>query len=100
MTHLKSGDPAPDFVLHLDDGSIVKKADLIGRPVVLFFYPEDDSGGCTDENQEFSALSDAFSARDTFLVGVSPDTQESHVKFRAKYGLKVPLAFDPRQIGD
>ena len=99
MTHLKPGDPAPDFVLHRDDGTSLGKADLIGNPVVLFFYPEDDSGGCVDENQEFSALSDAFSARDAFLVGVSPDTLESHQKFWAKYGLKVPLAFDPeRQV--
>jgi peroxiredoxin Q/BCP len=95
MTPLQAGDPAPDFVLHRDDGSIIAKAELIGNPVVLFFYPEDDSGGCTDENQEFSALSDAFSVRNTFLVGVSPNTQESHLKFRAKYDLKVPLAFDP-----
>ncbi|WP_297103538.1 peroxiredoxin [uncultured Devosia sp.] len=95
MTHLKPGDPAPDFVLHRDDGSTIRKTDLTGHPVVLFFYPEDDSGGCVDENQEFSALSDAFGARDAFLVGVSPDTRESHLKFRAKYGLKVPLAFDP-----
>lgn len=95
MTHLKPGDPAPDFALHRDDGSVIHKADAAGKPVVLFFYPEDDSGGCVDENQEFSRLAAEFSARGALLVGVSPDTIESHLKFRAKYGLKVPLAYDP-----
>ncbi|MHA6299055.1 peroxiredoxin [Devosia sp. CAU 1758] len=97
MTHLKQGDLAPDFSLLRDDGSVVTASMLRGNPVVLFFYPEDDSGGCVDENQEFSALSDAFSAREAFLVGVSPDTLDSHRKFRAKYGLKVPLAADPER---
>lgn len=95
MTHLKSGDRAPNFTLELDDGTAVTSAQLVGKYVVLFFYPEDDSGGCVDENQEFSALSDAFSARGAFLVGVSPDTVESHQKFRKKYSLGVPLAADP-----
>ena len=98
MTHLKIGDDAPDFVLHRDDGSLVKKAELIGNPVVLFFYPEDDSGGCVDENQEFSELAGEFTGRKAFLVGVSPDPVESHQKFRSKYGLKVPLAADPDRI--
>ncbi len=97
MTHLKQGDLAPDFSLLRDDGSVVSAASLRGHPVVLFFYPEDDSGGCVDENQEFSELADAFSARHAFLAGVSPDTLESHMKFRAKYGLKVPLAADPER---
>ena len=97
MTHLKIGDAAPDFLLQRDDGTSVTKAELFGKPVVLFFYPEDDSGGCVDENQEFSALSGEFRARDAFLAGISPDSQESHAKFRAKYGLKVPLAFDPER---
>lgn len=97
MTHLKPGDPAPDFTLHRDDGTSLRNEDLRGQPVVLFFYPEDDSGGCVDENQEFSELSPAFNAKGALLVGVSPDTMESHQKFRAKYGLKVPLAFDPER---
>lgn len=95
MTHLSEGDAAPDFTLLLDDGSTLTNADLLGRPAVLFFYPEDDSGGCTDENQEFSALAPEFAARGAVLVGVSPDEVEKHVKFRAKYGLVVPLGADP-----
>lgn len=97
MTHLKPGDPAPEFSLALDDGSALTGASAKGRPVVLFFYPEDDSGGCVDENQEFSALSGDFAERGAILVGVSPDTVDSHRKFRTKYGLAIPLAADPER---
>ncbi|KKB77431.1 hypothetical protein VW35_14855 [Devosia soli] len=95
MTQLTVGAPAPDFSLPLDDGSIFTLSQMRGRPVVLFFYPEDDSGGCVDENVEFSNLSEQFSARGAALVGISPQDLESHRKFRAKYGLKIPLAADP-----
>jgi len=97
MTHLKPGDSAPDFTLPRDDGSTVTLSALRGRPVVLFFYPEDDSGGCTDENQEFSALAPNFAARGAELIGISPDSVEKHAKFRAKYGLAIPLAADPQR---
>ena len=97
MTHHNPGDLAPDFILHRDDGSTLGKADVAGRYAVLFFYPEDDSGGCVDENQEFSALAGEFAARDAVLVGVSPDSIESHQKFRKKYGLNVPLGADPER---
>ncbi|WIY51450.1 peroxiredoxin [Devosia sp. YIM 151766] len=97
MTHLKPGDPAPDFVLPRDDGTSVSTVSLRGRPAVLYFYPQDDSGGCIDENQEFSALAPDFAARGAMLVGVSPDDIESHRKFRAKYGLSVPLGADPER---
>jgi len=97
MTHLKPGDSAPDFTLPRDDGSTVTLSALRGRPVVLFFYPEDDSGGCTDENQEFSALAPDFAARGAELIGISPDPVEKHAKFRAKYGLAIPLAADPQR---
>lgn len=97
MTHLKPGDPAPQFALECDDGTTLTNAALSGRPAVLFFYPEDDSGGCVDENQEFSALAGAFAARGARLVGVSPDDMASHKKFRAKYGLAVPLGADPER---
>lgn len=95
MTQLKAGDPAPEFSLSLDDGTTVRRADLVGKPVVLYFYPQDDSGGCVDENLEFSALSDEFAALGAVIVGISPDDAESHRKFRAKYALSVPLAADP-----
>jgi len=95
MTELKPGDPAPDFSLVRDDGSVLRKQDLLGRPAVLYFYPEDDSGGCVDENREFSELSEQFAARGAVLVGISPDPVDSHRRFRTKYGLAVPLGADP-----
>ena len=95
MPDLSEGDIAPDFTLSLDDGSGFQLSAQRGRPVVLYFYPEDDSGGCVDENQEFSARADAFAALGARLVGISPDSIESHQKFRRKYGLVVPLAADP-----
>ena len=98
MTHLQPGDPAPDFTLPRDDGSSFTLSAERGKPVVIFFYPEDDSGGCVDENVEFSDLSAQFAARGAVLVGISPDDLASHVKFRAKYGLQVPLAADPDHL--
>ena len=98
MTHLKAGDPAPDFTLALDDGSSFTLSTQRGKPVVIFFYPEDDSGGCTDENVEFSDLSAEFAALGAVLLGISPNDIDSHKKFRAKYGLKVPLAADPERL--
>ncbi|MGV8955896.1 MAG: peroxiredoxin [Cypionkella sp.] len=95
---LQDGDVAPDFTLPLDDGSSFTLSAQRGQTVVLYFYPQDDSGGCVNENQEFSALSLEFAKRGTTLVGISPDTLESHRKFRAKYGLAVPLAADPERL--
>lgn len=95
MPDLNEGDIAPDFTLPLDDGSTFQLSAQRGKPVVLYFYPEDDSGGCVDENQEFSDRAEAFAALGARLVGVSPDTIDSHLKFRKKYGLVVPLAADP-----
>lgn len=95
MPDLSEGDIAPDFTLPLDDGSAFQLSAQRGKPVVLYFYPEDDSGGCVDENKEFSDRADAFTALGARLVGVSPDSIESHIKFRKKYGLTVPLAADP-----
>jgi peroxiredoxin Q/BCP len=97
MTHLQPGDPAPDFTLPLDDGTDFTLSQQLGRPVVMFFYPQDDSGGCVDENQEFSALAEEFGARGAVLVGVSPDGLDSHQAFRRKYGLAVPLIADPER---
>jgi len=95
MTHLTEGDAAPLFTLALDDGTTVSLDTLKGKPAVLYFYPQDDTGGCTDENKEFSALAQDFADRRAALIGVSPDDVASHKKFRAKYGLSVPLGADP-----
>lgn len=98
MTHLKPGDIAPDFTLSRDNGPDISLQDLRGRPVVIYFYPEDDSGGCIDENLEFSALAPEFAALGAELIGVSPNDVESHARFRAKHGLTVPLLADPDHI--
>lgn len=98
MTQLHEGDAAPDFTLPRDDGTSLTLSAYKGKPVVIFFYPEDDSGGCTDENREFSDLAPAFAERNAILVGISPDTLERHKKFRAKYGLRIPLAADPDHL--
>lgn len=95
MADLSEGDTAPDFTLPLDDGGTFQLSAQHGRPVVLYFYPEDDSGGCVDENKEFSERAAAFAALGARLVGISPDSIESHAKFRRKYGLVSPLAADP-----
>lgn len=95
MTQLQEGSPAPDFVLHLDDGSTVRLADSLGTPIVLYFYPADDTTGCTTENKEFSTLAAEFFARGVKLIGISPDSLEKHGKFRDKHALTVPLAADP-----
>ena len=98
MSDLAEGAPAPDFTLPLDDGTTFQLSAQRGRPVVLYFYPQDDSGGCIDENREFSDRAAAFAALGAVLVGVSPDTIESHQEFRRKYGLVVPLAADPGHV--
>lgn len=97
MTHLSPGDSAPDFTLPRDDNSVFSLSAQRGRRVVLFFYPQDDSGGCTDENIEFSNLADEFAAAGAVLQGISPDTIEDHRKFRAKYDLRLPLVADPER---
>jgi peroxiredoxin Q/BCP len=90
---LKIGDIAPDFDLPTDDGSIRLSA-LRGRPVVVYFYPKDDTSGCTKEAQEFTALMPEFAERGVTVVGISPDAPARHAKFRSKYDLAVTLASD------
>ncbi len=98
MPELKEGDIAPDFTLELDDGSVFTLSEKRGQPVVIYFYPQDDTGGCTDQNQEFSDRKKAFDHLGAYLIGISPDGVESHLKFRRKYGLSVPLASDPSRL--
>ena len=88
------GAAAPDFSLPSTDGRTISLAALRGRKVVVYFYPKDDTSGCTKEAQDFTALHAAFSAADTELVGISPDGVTSKAKFAKKYGLTVPLAAD------
>ena len=91
---LKIGDKAPSFTLPADGGSKVSLADLKGKSVVLYFYPKDDTSGCTAEAIAFSKDSKAFKAVGAVVVGVSKDSAASHDKFKAKYDLSVTLAAD------
>jgi peroxiredoxin Q/BCP len=88
---LDVGDKAPDFDLPTDQGR-VSLSELRGRKVVLFFYPKDDTTGCTAENQAFSAAAKDFEAAGATVIGVSKDTVKKHAKFREKYDLVSVLA--------
>ena len=94
MSNLIEGAPAPDFELAGADGP-VRLADFAGKPLVVYFYPKDDTSGCTREAQDFTALAGDFARAGVALLGVSKDSVASHAKFTAKYGLAVPLASDP-----
>ena len=94
-----AGDMMPDIALEAPDGSSVKPADFKGKPLVLFFYPKDDTPGCTTENKDFTALSAEFKAADVNLLGISKDPPAQHAKFIAKYELAAPLASDPVENG-
>jgi peroxiredoxin Q/BCP len=91
---IAEGEPAPDIELPVDGGGQFSLAALKGRKVAVFFYPKDDTPGCTTEAVDFTALGDAFAAADTDLVGISTDSVRSHDKFKAKHGLGVTLASD------
>ena len=93
------GEILPDIALTLPDGTAVKPSDYAGRKLVLFFYPKDDTPGCTTENLDFTALADQFAAAGTTLLGVSKDSAERHRKFAAKHRLTVPLATDAETGG-
>ena len=93
MTDLQPGAPAPDFDLPTDTGR-VRLADLRGKSVVLFFYPKDDTPGCTTESIAFSRAKAEFEAAGAVVIGVSKDTAARHGKFRAKHGLTLELGSD------
>lgn len=88
------GQAAPDIELARDDGTPLKLASLRGKPVVVYFYPQDDTETCTVEAIEFSRLLPEFGKLGAVVVGISPDSAKSHAKFRKKHDLKVGLASD------
>jgi peroxiredoxin Q/BCP len=90
---ISEGDKAPAISISASDGSSVNLASP-GRPLVLYFYPKDDTSGCTREAQDFTALADDFLKAGVKVVGVSRDPMKSHDKFIGKYSLAVPLASD------
>jgi thioredoxin-dependent peroxiredoxin len=92
---LAIGDKAPDFTLATDGGGKVKLSELKGKPVVLYFYPKDDTSGCTKEACGFNDNLPDFSKLKAEIIGVSKDSEASHDKFKKKYGLKFKLGADP-----
>lgn len=94
MSTLNDGDPAPEFDLPTDGGGRVRSADLKGKAYVIYFYPKDDTPGCTKEAIGFSGSYEQFKAAGVELIGVSKDSLASHDKFKRKHGLAFPLAAD------
>ena len=95
MAPLEAGQAAPTFTLTDHDGTAVSLADFKGRKVIVYFYPKDDTPGCTKEACQFNENLAAFAAADVAVVGISPDGAEKHTKFREKYQLDLPLLSDP-----
>ncbi|HSQ95869.1 MAG TPA: peroxiredoxin [Croceibacterium sp.] len=93
------GDELPDVALETPNGARIRPSDFRGRKLVLFFYPKDDTPGCTIENKDFSALAGEFEKAGVALLGVSKDPPKRHQKFAAKYGLVAPLASDAEANG-
>jgi len=95
---LSEGNSAPEFELESDGGGIIRLCDLKGKPVVVYFYPKDDTSGCTKEAIAFTELSGEFSNHGAHIIGISPDTVASHDKFKAKHNLDVQLAADSGKV--
>ena len=92
---VEEGKPAPDFEATTDSGERVKLSDFRGKPVVLYFYPKDDTPGCTAQACGIRDSWDVFQERGALVLGVSPDRESSHVKFKEKYELPFTLLADP-----
>jgi thioredoxin-dependent peroxiredoxin len=92
---VEEGKPAPEFDLQSDTGETVKLSDLRGKPVVLYFYPKDDTPGCTTQACGIRDAYGEFERAGAVVLGVSPDDEKSHVKFRNKYELPFTLLADP-----
>lgn len=95
MQQPQAGEKAPDFALADEDGNIVRLSDYAGKRVVVYFYPADDTPGCTKEARQFSDLVGGFVAAGTAVIGISPDGGESHRSFRERHDLRVCLLSDP-----
>tara|TARA_Y100001934_G_scaffold275653_1_gene370635 strand:+ start:58 stop:513 length:456 start_codon:yes stop_codon:yes gene_type:complete len=92
---LSVGDPAPNFTLADADGNLVKLSDFKGKKVVLYFYPKDDTPGCTKEACGFRDAQNEYWEANAVVIGVSPDSEKSHQRFRDKYDLPFLLLADP-----
>jgi peroxiredoxin Q/BCP len=93
------GDALPDITLETPEGGSVKPSDFIGRKLVLFFYPKDDTPGCTTESKDFTALAGEFEQAGVALLGASKDSPKKHLRFIEKHQLAAPLASDAEEGG-
>lgn len=98
MTHLKEGDKAPDFIGTDQNGKVIDSRTLIGKKVVLYFYPKDDTPGCTAEACNLRDNHHELLKKGFAVIGVSPDSIGSHQKFAVKYDLPFPLIPDPDKL--
>ena len=96
---LEAGDTFPDFTMETPDGGTVSLADFKGQKLVLFFYPKDNTPGCTTEAKDFTALKPQFDEAGAALLGVSKDSAKKHQNFIAKHDLTTPLASDAEENG-
>jgi peroxiredoxin Q/BCP len=99
MSKPSPGDPMPDIALETPEGGTVRPSDFAGKPAVIWFYPKDNTPGCTTEAKDFTALADEFAKAGVALLGVSKDPADKHRKFIAKHDLAVPLATDAAEGG-
>ena len=95
---IQEGDPAPDFDLPTDGGGRFRLSEHRGKPVIVYFYPKDDTSGCTTEAIGFTERKGDFDAVETLIVGISPDDASQHDKFKAKHGLGIVLAADEEKV--
>jgi peroxiredoxin Q/BCP len=93
------GDVMPDIAMETPDGGTVKPSDFKGQKLVVFFYPKDNTPGCTTENLDFTALKPQFDKAGVALLGVSKDSAKKHQNFIARHDLKAPLASDAEENG-
>jgi len=99
MSKFSTGDAMPDIAMETPEGGSVKASDFAGRKLVLFFYPKDNTPGCTTEAKEFSAMKAEFEQAGAAILGVSKDTPKKHLNFIAKHDLTVALASDAETGG-
>src|SRR5262245_40668150 len=91
---VEKGSKLPAFELSTDDGGSISPTDLKGHPAVIYFYPKDDTPGCTTEAKDFTRLAPKFAAAGVAVIGISPDSVKKHQKFREKHDLGIRLAAD------
>ncbi|MGF7005777.1 peroxiredoxin [Aminobacter sp. BE322] len=94
MSELETGQAAPQFALPRDGGGILTLSDFAGKPIVLYFYPKDDTTGCTAEAIDFSRLKPQFEDAGAVVIGMSPDSTKKHDKFKAKHNIGINLVAD------